>query len=210
MNELYRQILSGVTASVFLVGLTVLTSNVLWFNVLISAGIGIGMYLTIPRKKDPDEIEIAPGITKAQLDFATKILVEYSEKFSNLKRQYFRASSSQTIDDIIKTLNEISVHMEQDPRDLKNADFFLNHYLEKSYEIVSQYLRLKQLYQKEKDNRQIASMEKAVKNIHNGFKDFYQQCLQNDLIDFEVNVETLKSIASFDMTDLEHEERRTR
>lgn len=199
MNDVYRQIMAALTGAICLAGFSMLTDFVFWFSLCISAGVGLGMYFTIPAKQPPHEIEIAPGVFQADLDSAIFRISEYQEKFLSLTSKCPTRRLAARIRDISDTLERISFNFQEDPRDLKNADLFLNQYLSSAYDLVSKSLRLADLYSNGGDKRQTLSVDATIEQVHTGFKDFYQQCLQNDLIDMEVNAEMLKSITEMDL-----------
>ena len=56
----------------------------------------------------------------------------------------------------------------------------------------------------------VAAAESAIGKVLAGVDAFYQQCIQNDLMDLEVNSETLLSILDADLPPLLENERRRR
>ncbi len=202
MNEIFRQILAALAGAIFLAVFSMFTDFVFWFNVCVSAGIGLGTYFTIPRQKEPHEIEIAPGVYQVDLDKAVAQLDEFQKKFESLAAKCRQPKLVAMLGAITATLNKISVNFQEDPRDLKNADLFLSQYLPNAFDLAAKSVRLADVYAGGDERGNPDSAQETLQQIHNGLKDFYQQCLQNDLIDMEVNAEMLKSITDMDLNNL--------
>jgi hypothetical protein len=207
MKEHARQIVAGLSAAIALVILTYATNFVFWFNILIAGLLGLGMYFTIPRKKSDDEIEVAPGITKAQANAALEYVAIYVEKFAVEEQKCRTSDMRSTIQSIRKSLEKIGDNFRRDPQDLSMADRFLTQYLEKSYTVVNKYNRLAAMKPDDRLAAQLKNVEESIERIRRGFDGFYRKCLENDLYNLEVESETLDAILEMDQPFLELEER---
>lgn len=199
MNELGRQILSALAAAILLAVFSMTTDYRFGFVVIMAAGVGLGTYFTIPRRKSPEEIELAPGITQADLDHAVSVMDDSIARFEQLKRACRGEDVGRSLEDILDTLKIIRENFKQDPRDLSNAGQFLNEYLGRAHDIVEQYNRLSRHPGSGVIGERLRDFEQTIERIRIGFRDFYNQCLQNDVVDLEVNSETLKSLMDMEL-----------
>lgn len=200
MNEVNRQILSGLTAAITLAGLAMTTQYVFWFIVCISAGIGLGTYFSIPAAKAPEEIDWAPGVTQADLVAATQVMDTYIQQFGILRKKATDPGLKQSIREMEKLLARIRQNFLDDPRDLalSGAANFLKLYLVRSHDIVTQYVRLSSKSLEGRASDRLADSGEIIGRIQTGFEKFYQECLQNDFLDLEVDGETLKAIVEME------------
>ncbi len=212
MTEFVRQIVSGTGAALTLALLTWYTDFVFLFTLAISAAIGLGTYFTIPRKRAPHEIEVAPGVTQARLDEAVERVDHYIDRF---KEEAGRARDPEIrtrVGEIVDLLRRIAANFREDPRDLNlnTTSMFLDHYLQRSHDLVDKYVRLSRITS---DGRMDAAgrealetAEEAIQRVKDGFEDYLRQCLDNDLMDLEVGGETLKAIMEMDAPSLDLED----
>ncbi len=199
MNEVFRQILAGLIAAISLAVMAVWLNYEFWFNLIISGAIGLGAYFTIPGRKDPHEIEVAPGVTQAQLDAAAALTDDYAAKFSRLAAQGLDPELRSMVQNISETLKRISINFAEDPRDLKNAAFFLENYMVRSYKVISRYVRLAGVASRDGAAPALSEVKETIRNIDAGVTEFYDKCLENDFIDLEVEAETLQTLIDFEM-----------
>jgi hypothetical protein len=207
MTEIFRQIIAGVTGAIVLGVLVRLSDYVFWFNVCIAGAVGLGVYFSIPRKQEAHEIELAPGVTQGQVDAAVGRVEEYILKFKKILRMASDRDIRAYIMDITETLGRIAQHFRHDPRDMNisSTPQFLDQYLVRSHDLVYQYIRLANMSLDAAQTDQLTSARETIAQVQSGFKAYYQQCLQNDFIDLEVESETLKSIIEMELPHIEEE-----
>ncbi len=212
MTETYRQIVAGLIGAGVLAGLTFWGGLVLWFNLAIGAAVGLGTYFTIPRKRRPEEIEVAPGVTLAQQQAALTKVDNYVKRFRSLAGKSRQPRIDKLLRELVDILQKIGRNFEEDPRDLMidSAGMFLDHYLERAGDLVEQYVRVAGLAREADGEDELAAAESAIGKVLAGVDAFYQQCIQNDLMDLEVNSETLLSILDADLPPLLENERSRR
>ena len=212
MTETYRQIVAGLVGAGVLAGLTFWGGLVLWFNLAIGAAVGLGTYFTIPRKRRPEEIEVAPGVTLAQQQAALAKIDGYVKRFRSLAGKSRQPRIDKLLRELVDRLGKIGRNFEEDPRDLMidSAGMFLDHYLERAVDLVEQYVRIAGLAREADGEDELAAAESAIGKVLAGVDAFYQQCIQNDLMDLEVNSETLLSILDADLPPLFDNERSRR
>lgn len=202
MKEQYRQIISGSTAALVLGLLSLKTDFVFWFNLLISAAIGLGIYFSIPKKKSPSEIELAPGITKATLDDMLALINSYVKQFDELVSRTRKREIAEAIKGITSLLKKIAFHFNQNPAAIHIAPL-LDQYLHQSFEVVQLYTRLANVSIDGKQSEQLQTVEDTIFKIHAGFQEIYDQCIHNELINLEVKSETLKAVMDLNIPGLD-------
>ncbi len=212
MTEIPRQILSGLAAAAALTLLFLLTDFVFLFSVAVSAAIGTGLYFTIPRKRSPHEIEVAPGVTKAELEAAVAKIDRFIDKFKAEAAQARDAEIRRSVGEIVQVLKRIGRNFREDPKDLTldATPMFLEEVLERSHDLVSRYVSLSRIaheggaagYGREA----FETAEGAIRQVKEGFDAFFQQCLRDDLRELEVGGETLKAIMEMNSPNLDLDE----
>jgi len=201
MNEWHRQIVSGLVAAGALAFLQLGIGYRFGFSVGIAAAIGVGMYFTLPRKKAPNEIEMAPGVTRADLDRALDFIGEHVVRLESLRKQVRDPLLSESIADMVQTLRNIARNFKDDPRDLGNAGPFINQYLARSTTLIEQYVRLASHAPDPMITERIARIGDTIGRVRNGFKEFYRQCIENDVTDLEIDSQTLKSLMDLELPE---------
>jgi 5-bromo-4-chloroindolyl phosphate hydrolysis protein len=218
MTEIPRQILSGLAAAAALALLFLFTDFVFLFSLVVSAAIGAGVYFSIPRKRSPDEIEVAPGVTKAQLDAALAKIDLYVGKFKAEAGQARDLEIRTTVGEIVQVLKRIGRNFREDPRDLTldATPMFLEEVLDRSLDLVSRYVVLSRIAHDGAaagcGREALETAEQSIRQVKKGFEAFFQQCLRDDLRELEVGGETLKAIMemntpNLDLDDLERSDR---
>lgn len=202
MTEVFRQICSALAASLSLVFLLYFTDYVFWFDLMMSAAIGLGTWFSIPRKKEDHETEIAPGVSKARLKEAIRRINEYVAEFSQLSSQTRNSGIQKQIAEITGTLTRTGRILWENPAELDStaAQLFLDQFLKRSCDVVSQYVRMCSTA----DNAdKTETAKKAIAEIQSGFNGFYRRCLEKDMTELETEVEILKAISEMDFPDTE-------
>lgn len=209
MTEFFRQLFAGSAAAVCLAVLSTRSDFVFWFNLVISAAIGLGTYFTIPKKRSPHEIEAAPGVSRAELNAALNTVNDYIDRYKALAGRTADPKAKAMVRELTGRMTKIAAHFREDPRDLNHhtTGMFLDQYLPRSFDLVSKYVRLSHASRGASGREQMAVAETAIQRIQAGFQEYYQRCLQNDLIDLEVESETLHAIMDMDFPDIDPEER---
>ena len=218
MTEILRQILSGLAAAAALALLFLFTDFVFLFSLVVSAAIGAGVYFSIPRKRSPEEIEAAPGVTQAQLDAAVAKIDLYIGKFKAEAGQARDLEIRTSVEEIVRVLKRIGRNFREDPRDLTldATPMFLEEVLERSRDLVSRYVGLSLIARdsaaEDYGREALETAERSIRQVREGFEAFFQQCLKDDLRELEVGGETLKAIMemnspNLDLDDLERSDR---
>jgi len=209
MNEFFRQIVSGLAAALALGGFVLFTDYMFWFSFAVSAAIGIGTWFTIPRKKDAQETEIAAGVTKAMRDAAVRQINEHVSGFSRLSAQARHSEIRSLIQEITDILTRTGQMLWENPGELdsSSARLFLEQFLGRSYDVISQYVRVSNADSGKFSGTGLTSAKEAIVQIRSGFQGFYRQCMEKDMTNLETEVETLKAISEMDFPDINPEER---
>lgn len=166
------------------------------FSVLVSAAVGLGVYFSIPRIKDDDEIFIAAGITQKQLNEQLARIQTDMETFSDYLALAQNERIKPAITAIIDSLGLISDNFGKNPKDMQDAGMTLNMYLDRTRDILARYMHLNEL---NVDPAYPASIEQTILRIPELFQDYYQKCIQDDLIEMEVSHELFKDILDMEI-----------
>lgn len=199
MKETLRQITAGLLAGAAFALFFGWLGYIFWFSLLVSAGIGVGVYLTIPRKKESHEIEVAPGISQAQLDQTVGRLREDIRRFKDIAGKIPDRETADTVQNLANTLSLLADHFRRDPEDLGKASFFLDQYLTRAHDLAVQYLRLVRMPLAGAEKDYSENVRKTLQRVEAAFDDLYRQCLEDDLTDLHVSSETLQSLMDMDL-----------
>lgn len=193
MKETYRQITAGALAGLALAGFAAALDFVFWADLLLAAGVGVGVYFTIPGTKPPEKVELAPGVTQKDLDDAIKAIRRHRERFTRVARSPVRPEVAEALRDIVKHLNLISQNFREDPGDLALAGPFLKEYLTRADRVADQYARLVRITGGGRPET-FAAVEQGIFQMRHACRLLYQRCLENDLENLETESETLKAL----------------
>ena len=209
MKEIHRQILAGCAGGLVLAGMVFLGDFIFLFSLLASAGSGLGAYLLIPRKKEDHEIEMAPGVTRADYNQAISGIDETICRFERLAKMSGQKNTDKMIQDIVQSLKNIKELFIGDPGDIGRTGAFLARYMPRAHDIAKQYVWLSSMPLKDGDRQVLQTARSAMERIRDGFSAIYRQCLKNDLTELEVNSELLREIMELDLPTLDLPERRS-
>ncbi len=191
MKEFYRQIISGLTAGLFLILLLTFANWIFLFSLLVAGCIGIGVYFSIPRKKDDHEIYVADGITQAQLNEQLAKINTDMETFSNYLSHCQNRKIATAVSSIIEALAMIADNFRKNPKDIRDAWMSLNTYLDRTRDILARYMNITDL---NIDPAYLQSIEQTILRIPELFQDYYRKCIEDDLVEMEISHELFKDI----------------
>jgi hypothetical protein len=122
----------GVAAAGGLVGATLGLGLPVVAGLGVAAGVYLGVRLLMPR---PDP-EVAPGVTRSQLDDAVAGFEERIGKVAALGGQVTKPGVRGRLDALTATSQRVVTHVLQDPADLLTAKPLLELYLDSTAEIL--------------------------------------------------------------------------
>ena len=195
MRELTRQLVAGGLASAIFLGLFFGANLVWWVPLLLSAVAFVGALLALPKLRSADQIEVADGITQAELDQAINMCREVAEELRVLSRE---AKLSREIADAFQRLAEIVSDIAEDflrdPRDIRYSRGLIDHQLGAVREIARRYVQLRKARLNEDGDRRLGDVRARILGYVEQFDAIYQACLANDFHQLEVSTAALDQI----------------
>jgi hypothetical protein len=138
----FKAILSGGCGAALGLACYFGTDYVWWVDAVIGATATIVLFILVPRRKEDAEIEVAAGVTLAQLKDAVARTRGSGQMLVDLSARIPNAAMGGDIAAIGRTLIAIAHCFEQDPADIRKAYDFLDYHLRRGCEMVTNYARL--------------------------------------------------------------------
>jgi hypothetical protein len=209
MKEIWRQLMAALAASVLLVVLAAGTPLQLWVSAVLAVGTYAGVYLTIPRCREDHEVEVAPGVTRKDLNDLLELLETHRQAFTRLGMQArgHQLTLKSTADTMALTAGQLQQQLRGDAEKVKQAGPFLAPYLKRGLEVFEQYAQLAAMPRGDSLDRRLAEFDGHLERIAGGLTDFYERCLQKDLMELEVSSETLNYMMDLALPENPSDER---
>jgi len=188
-------ILSGITGGAFFLVFFFLIQMNLGFSLLLGlAGFG-GAYSFIYafRPKNKIEFNLGEGITPELIATTMKegnekirVLGEYAQKIKDPR-------VSGKIYQIIEVIKKIFDNFKKDPKDIRSARQFLSYYLDTCIKIVRKYIDLSsQNVRSPEIAATLTRAENMLDSIEKAFEKQQARLLRDDVMDLDVEIETLE------------------
>ena len=195
MKESMRQLLAGVLASVFFVGLYVGASLVWWAALLASVAVFAGTLLLVPKARDPNAVEVAPGVTKGELDAALRQCAEAGRELAELsKAPHLSREMASALSRLSRIVTDIGDDFAKDPEDIRHARGLTDHHLKAVIEVARAYVDLRKASLNDAGRRKLDEIRAVVTGYVDQFDAIYQACLANDFQRLEVATDALAQI----------------
>jgi len=195
MRELTRQLVAGGLASAIFLGLFFGANLVWWVPLLLSAVAFVGVLLALPKLRSADQVEVADGITQAELDQAINMCREVAAELESLSQE---AKLSREIADAFQRLAEIVSDIAEDfirdPRDIRYSRGLIDHHLGAVREIARRYVQLRKARLNEEGDRRLGDVRARILGYVGQFDAIYHACLANDFRQLEVSTAALDQI----------------
>lgn len=201
MGGTTRQIIAGIAASACLGGLVLGTNYLFWFNLIISAAVGLGTYFSLPGRRLDGRLSAEDMETRDRL---LELLEKTMRRFSGMAAQCGNSEMSATIRDMADTTKKIAGGIREDPEMLFHGSQMLDQYLIRSEELVSGYVRLssdKSLGTGTNDT--LADIENTIRKIRDGLKEIYRKMREKDLMELEASSAGIQAILEIEMPHLD-------
>ena len=199
MSPAKREILAGGASSLAFVGLFMGVGLGLWPAVGLAAVVYTAVRLLIPKPVDPGTVEVAAGITRAQLDAARTKIIGYAERFEALAPTIAKPSIAQDVADIGRIVRELMIHFDRDPVNLDRAQDFLGLQLPKALRIVERYAWLaSQRYLDDPMRQELEESEKTIELIEKAFEVQHGRLLERDVREFTVDRRVFEELLRLD------------
>jgi hypothetical protein len=118
------------------------TSYVWWLDAAMGAAATLLVFILVPRRKEDAEIEVAAGISLAQLKDAVARTRGSGQELLNLAPRIPDAKLGMAVAGIGRTLIAIAQNFEQQPEVIRRAYDLLDYHLRRGCEIVKDYAKL--------------------------------------------------------------------
>ncbi len=119
-----------------------LTDYVWWLDAALGAAGTVLVFILVPRRKEDAEIEVAAGISLAQLKDAVARTRGSGQELLDLAPRVPDAKLGKAVASIGRTLIAIAQNFEAKPGDIRRAYDFLDYHLRRGCEIVKDYAKL--------------------------------------------------------------------
>ena len=195
MRDLIRQLVAGGLASALFLGLFFGANLVWWVPLLLSTVAFVGLLLVLPKFRSADQIEVADGITQAELDQAVRMCREAAAEFKALSQE---PKLSREITDafhrLAEIVSDIAENYLRDPRDIRYSRGFTDHHVGAVREIARGYTQLRQARLNEDADRRLGDVRARILGYVEQFDAIYHACLVNDFRQLEVSTAALDQI----------------
>ena len=170
-------------------------SLVWWVPLLFALGVFAGVILLIPRAKDPNEIEVAAGVTKAELDAAVRQCAQAARELEQLAGDpKLSDNMAETLSGLATTVTEIAEAFVKDPRDISYARSLTDHHLDAVLEVARTYVALRQTRLNDEGRTRLDRIGETVQGYVEHFDSIRYACLANDFQRLEVATSALDQI----------------
>lgn len=181
-------VVPGVAAVGGLLGAT------LGLDLPVVAGLGVaaGLYLGVRLLMPAPDPEVAPGVTRGQLDAAVAGFGERLDRITALAGQVAKPAVRRRLETLIATGGRVVTHVREDPADLPVARPLLELYLDSAAQILDNYVRL--------SSRQVASAaeplakaeDEAIPLLEGKVTELYEQLQREEVVELTVDSELLE------------------
>lgn len=201
MKEIYRQIISGLAASICLAVFSYGTEESFGVNLLMAAFVGFATYILLPQEADPREIKLDFGVSQAQLNEALATIEAFIDAFNTLSQRSRDEWLREVINQVIIFLRNIRARFEKNPQDLYMpcTTLFMDQYLPRSHKLFTDYVRLWNHATERALRANLKHTETTAERVISGYAAFYRQCLLDGLVDLRAGNETMKTILDTDL-----------
>jgi 5-bromo-4-chloroindolyl phosphate hydrolysis protein len=188
-------LLAGISSGLLMLGFFF----VLHFTWLITLVLSVVAYFAIYlivfalRPKDTLKFNLGSGITEEMVLTVLKESEEKIRELEKLARQMKDEKIKAKIYHIIEIVRKIYENIRKDPEKMKVARQFLSYYFDTSIRIINKYSQLsKQEVKSPEITRALLKAENMLNSIDTAFDKQLARLLSNDVMDLDVEIETLE------------------
>ncbi|MFH1153004.1 MAG: 5-bromo-4-chloroindolyl phosphate hydrolysis family protein [Pseudomonadota bacterium] len=176
-----------------------------WVDTIIALILGgIVNQFILEDKKEDNEIEVVPGLTRKELKDILAAGRSWQEKFS-VKARELETGHGKTAGEIREIADVVVIlfkNFETDPRDLTTTDAhrLIHDHLPRAFRFVDAYARLATAGRLTgNEQEKLLAMEAKIKTIRDSFSRHLEGFRNNDFTSLEVEGETLETIYKLDI-----------
>jgi len=188
-------IISGIASGLMMLGLFFILRFSLLITLVLSLVSFFGIYIIMfaLRPKDQMAIHLGNGITGEMLQTLLRESEEKIGQLENLAKQISNETIRAKIYHIISIVKKIYENIRKDPEKMKVARQFLFYYFDTSISIVNKYTQLSQQeVQSPEISKALLKAENMLNSIDIAFDKQLAKLLSNDVMDLDVEIETLE------------------
>lgn len=153
-------------------------------------------WIAIPRRPDAVEIEVAPGITQAQLDTVLDHIRDAAATFERVGQTIQDPRVNAAVQGLTRGSRSIADDLAQDPGSLREAWDFIDYHLGQAARIVDGYARLERAPDKsDEEARRLAEVGQAIVETEALFTRQLRALRVNDFAKLNEAVTAMKTIA---------------
>ncbi|MEI6681532.1 MAG: 5-bromo-4-chloroindolyl phosphate hydrolysis family protein [Bacteroidota bacterium] len=196
-------IISGIAAGLVMLGLFFLFHFSLVITAIITFATFLGIYVILFALRPKDQFAILPGngITAEKVETVLRESEEKIRELERLAKQIRNENIRARIYHIITVVKKIYENIRKDPEKMKIARQFLSYYFDTSINIVKKYSQLSlQDVQSPEISKALLKAEDMLTSIDTAFDKQLAKLLSNDVMDLDVEIETLEK--TFQAEDL--------
>lgn len=199
MTTTVREIVAGLAASATFLWLVSGAGIVWWGGLLLAGGVYGGLRLLLPGRQGDPRDEVAPGITRAQLEQVTDQVAGIADRFVAAAAALPESETSHRIDNIGRISHDMVANFHNDPGDLHLAGDFLALHLPKALRIVERFTDLAtQPHLDQVAQDRLRDAEETIVMIEAAFARQYRLFLEQDFRDFQIDQRVFQELLVLD------------
>jgi hypothetical protein len=139
------------------------------------------------------QMDLPGGIDARSLDERLRVGWDYHRKLADFARRAPNKTVRAKLEGIADVVARILKDLREDPSDLAKAGQFLDYYLVSTVAVVGKYLDLLGRAATSEGIGALRSTEETLDTIKAAFEKLYQQLLENEVMDLDVELKVLNN-----------------
>lgn len=193
---MFKVILSVIVAAIAYF----VSAYVLRIPIVISAGIGLALYLAAPLVlgRDRERFEDLPDVDGMSRQAVRDVILGGQEKVARM-REMRDTMTNERIADKVEAIcgvaDKIFAEFETDPKDIKIAQRFLEYYLDATLLVVQRYADLSNRGgDRAQVHKVLDGFEELLNTIHHTFEKQLDMLLRDEVLDLDTEMTVLKQM----------------
>lgn len=200
MKDLYRQLLAGAGASLMFLGLFLGLDLVWWLAAIAAIVAFVGIVLAVPRAREAHEIEVAAGVTEADVKAALKTFSEAADDMQTCSQEpRLTKEMALTFLRLARIVRAIGDAVRDDPDNLRQLRGFTQHHLPELRSISKTYVQLRRAPLNERAEQRLDHIRDRIVGYTDRFDDVYHACLDDDFQRLEISTKALDQVMDADV-----------
>lgn len=171
--------------------------GLVWWVALVPAvAATLATFVLVPRRREAAEVEVAAGVTLAELNRVVAHTQDTAQRFRVLAKRIRDRQVARAVDEIAGITQDIARNFQADPKDIRSAYDFLDYHLGKAFEVIDAYATLSTAARlSEAETAKLAEVGKTILEIQQLFHDHLVSLRADDVKALSHATEALKTIA---------------